>query len=270
MSSKRPTSNLNTSGNTLFNYFARSPSTPKSEKTVAKPPASPLTSKPSTPTSSKSGANGKKYSHLNDNISALYIQNNKILIYSSILIVRKAIEEKKIETKKPKIENPVDSDDDSEEEVIKVKGKRKIACLDDSDSDYKNDENESDNSQDDIKSSRKKSTNGNATAKKKIKLDANGKKSSFEAKLKANVDESRTLLDVNENENTDILDVPVVYKHKTYTFLWPENIRDAEKRRPDHPNYDPTTLFVPKEHLDSLTPVNFISLSLFIYLLYRK
>lgn len=57
MSAKR--NNLNTSGNTLFNYFARSPSTPKSDKTVAKPAASPLTSKKNTPTSSKNLGAGK-------------------------------------------------------------------------------------------------------------------------------------------------------------------------------------------------------------------
>lgn len=156
--------------------------------------------------------------------------------------------------KKPKIEN--DSDDDSEEEIIKVKSKRKIACLD-SDSDYENNENESDNSQDEAKSSRKKSAKGNVTAKKKIKLESNGTKSSFEEKLKANVNEASALLDVNENESTDILDAPVVYKHQKYEFLWPENIRDAEKRRPDHPEYDPTTLYVPKAHLDGLTQLVF-------------
>lgn len=57
MSAKR--NNLNTSGNTLLNYFSRSPSTPKSDKPVAKPAASPLTTKPSTPTSSKTGTAGK-------------------------------------------------------------------------------------------------------------------------------------------------------------------------------------------------------------------
>lgn len=58
MSAKR--NNLNSSGNTLFNYFARSPSTPKSEKSATKPAASPLTTKPSTPTSSKNSTAGKK------------------------------------------------------------------------------------------------------------------------------------------------------------------------------------------------------------------
>lgn len=50
-------SNLNTSGNTLFNYFARSPSTPKADKSAPKSVASPLATKPSTPTSSKANGN---------------------------------------------------------------------------------------------------------------------------------------------------------------------------------------------------------------------
>lgn len=48
---------LNTSGgnNTLFNYFGRSPSTPKGDKPAAdKVPDSPLSSKSKTPTTSKS------------------------------------------------------------------------------------------------------------------------------------------------------------------------------------------------------------------------
>lgn len=50
---------LNTSGgnNTLFNYFGRSPSTPKGDKPTAdaKVPESPLSSKSKTPTTSKAG-----------------------------------------------------------------------------------------------------------------------------------------------------------------------------------------------------------------------
>ncbi|KAF4529870.1 hypothetical protein B566_EDAN018097 [Ephemera danica] len=40
----------------------------------------------------------------------------------------------------------------------------------------------------------------------------------------------------------------------SYDFLQPEKIRDAEKRRPDHPDYNPRTVFVPPSFLQSLTP----------------
>lgn len=185
-----------------------------------------------------------------------------------ILLARKLIEEKVIDVKKPKIETKMltesnDEDDDDDEIVLKKKGKRKISCLvdSDSDSDYENDENESDNSQDDIKPARKKSNKENPMAKKKIKLEPKtGSKGTFEEKLKANMDESRALLDVNENESADIVDVPVVYRHQKYDWLKPDNIRDANKRRPDHPQYDPTTLYVPESHLNDLTPVGIICL----------
>lgn len=162
--------------------------------------------------------------------------------------------------KKAKIEpkNANDAEDDEEEdEVIGVKGKRKISCIvdSDSDSDYVNDENESDNSQKmDIVPKRKKSSEMSA-AKKKIKLDPDTPSDSFQQKLKANIDQSRSLSDVKDNDSTDLVDVPVVYKHQKLDFLFPENVRDANKRRPNHPSYDPTTLYVPTAHLDSLTPV---------------
>lgn len=60
MSAKKKTPN--TSGNTLFNYFARSPTTPKADK-PRPATASPLAVKPNTPTSSKKGGTGKANSN---------------------------------------------------------------------------------------------------------------------------------------------------------------------------------------------------------------
>lgn len=37
-------------------------------------------------------------------------------------------------------------------------------------------------------------------------------------------------------------------------FIKEENIRDAEKRRPDDPNYDPTTLYIPPDKWKEFTP----------------
>lgn len=187
-----------------------------------------------------------------------------------IFTARKAKDSKKISPKKVKIEpKPNSDDDDDEEDVIKFKNKRKISAIIDSDSDYEfeNEENESDNSQQmdvDDEKPRKKVANVKPAAKKKIKLDPDSGKLSFKDKLKANIDESRDLSDVKEKDNTDIVDVPVVWRHQKLDFLKPNEIRDADKRRPDDPEYNPTTLYVPKSYLDSLTPVcilvQFISL----------
>jgi len=45
-----------------------------------------------------------------------------------------------------------------------------------------------------------------------------------------------------------------------YAFLKEDKIMDKNKRRPNHPDYDHRTLFVPKDFLDKCTPV--ISLSI--------
>jgi len=45
-----------------------------------------------------------------------------------------------------------------------------------------------------------------------------------------------------------------LFTHETLDFLKPKGLRDIEKRRPDHPEYDQTTLFVPYDFLKELTP----------------
>lgn len=42
--------------------------------------------------------------------------------------------------------------------------------------------------------------------------------------------------------------------HNKLDFLKPEKIRDANKNRPDDPNYDARTLYVPQDFLNKLTP----------------
>lgn len=167
--------------------------------------------------------------------------------------------------KKLKFEATTNSDDEEEEDVIKFKSKRKISCIvdSDSDSDYvnENDENESDNSHRvDVEvskpTSRKNTTKaGNTAPKKKIKLDSDIAKVSLQDKLKSRIDDSQSLSNVMEKDNSDIVDMPIVWRHNTLEFLKPEKIRDADGKRPEDPNYDRTTLYVPTKYLDGLTPV---------------
>ncbi|XP_026761420.2 probable DNA mismatch repair protein Msh6 isoform X2 [Galleria mellonella] len=44
--------------------------------------------------------------------------------------------------------------------------------------------------------------------------------------------------------------------HCKLDWLKPEKIRDAQKRRPDHPDYDPCTLYVPPDFYNSQTPAH--------------
>ncbi|KAI6203306.1 DNA mismatch repair protein [Aphelenchoides besseyi] len=53
---------------------------------------------------------------------------------------------------------------------------------------------------------------------------------------------TRKMLDENSSET-------VTFKHLTMEHLMKENIKDAEGRRPDHPDYDPRTLDVPYKFL---------------------
>lgn len=78
---------------------------------------------------------------------------------------------------------------------------------------------------------------------------------SFEEKLKANKTESESLSNVKEEEDEALLDEPTVWLHSKLDFLQPQNIKDKQKRRPSHPEYDPGTLYVPEQYLNSLTPV---------------
>lgn len=49
------------------------------------------------------------------------------------------------------------------------------------------------------------------------------------------------------------------WTHCKLEFLKPDKIRDAMQRRPDHPDYDPTTLYVPPKFMKEQTPVRFKS-----------
>lgn len=158
-----------------------------------------------------------------------------------------------------------DNDDDAEEEeLVRSTSKRKFSRIIDTDSDSdrenesnnKMEESDSDSESDkEPKMTRKRSKADEPSAKKKIKLDESedlNASQKFEKILQANLDKSKELSDVKE-----IVDVPTVYRHQKLDFIKPDKIRDSNQRRPDHPEYDPTTLYVPRDYLDSLTPVSF-------------
>lgn len=156
-------------------------------------------------------------------------------------------------------------DDDDDEDIVRSSSKRKFSRIidSDSDSDRENDSNNRNKAADDdddsdsgakVSSRKRSKADDEPSAKKKIKLEpADDTKAAkdFQRALQANLDKTEELSDVKE-----IVDVPVVYRHQTLEFLKPDKIRDAEKRKPSDPKYDSTTLYVPKDYLDSLTPVS--------------
>ena len=44
------------------------------------------------------------------------------------------------------------------------------------------------------------------------------------------------------------------FSHLAYEFLKPENIRDGQRRRPDDPDYDPRSIYIPDSFKQNLTP----------------
>ncbi|XP_064540751.1 probable DNA mismatch repair protein Msh6 [Drosophila montana] len=53
---------------------------------------------------------------------------------------------------------------------------------------------------------------------------------------------------------TSNLDEPVVWPHQKLDFLQPDKIKDKAGRRPDHPDYDKSTLHVPEKFLNGQSP----------------
>lgn len=213
----------NTSGtNTLFKYFTKSPA------------ASPKTPQQSRGTASASNSDATPKSSLK----------------------KDDLNDTKNRSSNKKAQNECNDDDSP---IQRFKPKRLKLIDSDSDSDR---ENENDNSKSIDRVPKKKNarpaTNepSNPHPKKKIKIDLEGKTSkSFEEKLKEMV-----VQDVHDVEDTleEMDDEPVLWLHKKLEFLKPKKIKDINGHKADHPDYDPKTLFVPKDYLDGLTPVSYL------------
>lgn len=104
--------------------------------------------------------------------------------------------------------------------------------------------------------------NNNEPKSKKAKLDSALTTGSFMEKLQQlqSSSESKTSKKQEakcEEVTTTNLDEPVVWPHQKLEFMKPDKIKDKKGRRPDHPDYDPSTLYVPQQFLDSLSPVSY-------------
>lgn len=95
------------------------------------------------------------------------------------------------------------------------------------------------------------------TSNKRAKL-SDGKLSSFEEKLKSlSSEETATVIDTTDiGESHALVDEPTVWMHSNLDFIKPDKIKDMNGHRLGHPQYDPTTLFVPPKYLDTLSPVS--------------
>jgi len=60
--------------------------------------------------------------------------------------------------------------------------------------------------------------------------------------------------DDDENQGLSLDNEEKIYSHESFEFLQPEHIRDINKHRSNHPDYDPRTLHIPESFLKQQTP----------------
>ncbi|KAM3962106.1 DNA mismatch repair protein Msh6 [Aphomia sociella] len=143
--------------------------------------------------------------------------------------------------------------EDSDDDIPVGPKKRKRIRLNPMDSDDSDSENKVDNK---IESTKEKTSlekklhdsfkyepSNSPKASKEKKPISNGKNVMTPAKSK------------ERQENFEIADEGN-WVHCKLDWLKPNKIRDAQKRRPDHPDYDPSTLFVPPDFYKSQTPAH--------------
>ncbi|CAG9832099.1 unnamed protein product [Diabrotica balteata] len=152
---------------------------------------------------------------------------------------------------------------DDEEEIITTK-KRHRQVLDDS-SDSDNEGNKKKTSKRDVRSSSSSESENSSPNKskkvsvknKKNKEDSDEESVSPKKPVKAVFTKpvSSESSSQESSTNNEATDMHTSWLHNTLDFLKPENIRDINKRKPDHPEYDSRTLYVPEKYLATLTPV---------------
>lgn len=259
MSKKLNTSAGGTPKNTLFNYFAKSPVVDK---------------KKLTPSNGNNGAELQKENVQNGNLKEVQ-KESKPVARRKLPTEDSDKEEEIVKGKRKRIVLP---ESESEEEY---ESKSEPDFSDDG-SDYQPDAKESTFSEesasgeeDDIsepgtedeptpKKQRKKSAknflnNNNieepASKKAKIETPALVAGGTFMEKLQQL--QSNAKKDAAYDEivtTTSNLDEPTVWPHQKLDFLQPDKIKDKAGRRPDHPEYDKSTLHVPEKFLNTLSP----------------
>lgn len=99
------------------------------------------------------------------------------------------------------------------------------------------------------------------TSNKKAKL-SDDKLSSFEEKLKSlSSEETATDIETADfGDSHELVDEPTVWMHSKLDFIKPDKVKDINGHPLGHPQYDPTTLYVPPTYLEDQSPVSCISI----------
>ncbi|XP_017112610.1 probable DNA mismatch repair protein Msh6 [Drosophila elegans] len=267
MSKKLNTSVGGTPTNTLFNYFAKSPAVDKKKLTPSV--------KTETDTTEKENLKNQQ-----PNVEQPKPKDSKPAAKRKLPISGGSDDEAagNGQRKRKRIVQP---ETDSEPEMEETKSEDDFSdCASEyepdaheaSDDSVSSGEDEVESSENDMsadsptpKKSRKKSkvisnnnNNNNEPSSKKVKLETSSQLaegSTFQEKLKhlqSNAKKDASYDDIVTTTST--LDEPVVWPHQKLDFLQPDKIKDKAGRRPDHPEYDKSTLHVPDKFLNGLSP----------------
>lgn len=208
------------SSNTLFNYFAKSPATPKIKQVSG-------SSNLGTPVSSSNGGTPK------------------------------VIKQEKVTPSPAAKDKPLNGiDDEDEDEIQPMKKRRRIVMMDDEDGDSDS-ENRQKNDKTPPKAELltsfkrvEKDEASESPVQKKVKKEADDV-----AEGKPDLAD----LGAEEDKGASVLDEPTVWAHQKLDFLKPEKIKDIQGNRPSSEKYDSRTLYVPESFLGTLTPVSLMS-----------
>ncbi|CAK1593977.1 unnamed protein product [Parnassius mnemosyne] len=202
-------SKRNSIGNTLFNYFTKTPPSNKKIKS--------------------------------NNIDSDAIPNQN-LVNSNIDLKYENNKRERQTTPSPEVNKTYDDSDDDSLVASKKRKRIRLNPVDSDDSDIENRDVKTqpkDNLQKRLQDSFKYDPNESPTSSKEKKSSINGP-----SKTQAKPLEQETAVIADDGD----------WAHCKLDWLKPEKIRDAKKRRPDHPDYDPTTLYVPPDYYNSQTP----------------
>ncbi|XP_072933319.1 probable DNA mismatch repair protein Msh6 [Epargyreus clarus] len=169
----------------------------------------------------------------------------------AISVTKDKKESKKRERHHSPSPDPHNNAEDSDDEVPIVPKKKKRIRINPVDSDDSDVENKVDN--------KIEATKETKTVEKRLqdsfKYEPNESPKANKSK-KATANAGTTQPKLSEPQEAPVITDEGNWTHCKLEWLKPEKIRDACKRRPDHPDYDPTTLFVPPEFMKSQTPAH--------------
>ncbi|CAO1420365.1 unnamed protein product [Diamesa tonsa] len=141
-------------------------------------------------------------------------------------------------------------DDSSDEEVVKPEKKRRTIIESDDE-----EENVDNNKIKPSKAAKRRiSDDIEEETKTPAKIPSNKTSKTPNVKVEKTIPKSATTFIADAGENEIFDEKTVVWAHEKLDFIKPENIRDINRNKPGHPNYDARTLHVPDTYLQTCTP----------------